>query len=164
MSETKGTEEKKNLTTTHKILIIGFASLIVAVGIVGYIIWNNLNKPAPVIVYKAEKIGNYVIDESNFEEIIGDMVKRRDDGMYEVTMNTSWNFSNGTSKSSDAYVANALSNSQPMFFEVFLSDTDELIYTSTVLPVGTKLKELKLDNDLGKGTYPAICKYNLLDE
>ncbi len=154
----EGSVIKKKLTKTQKIMIVGFSVMSVAIVVTGILIYMALNKKEP------EPTGSYVIDESNYEEIAGEMYDRLQSGMYEVTMNAIWHFDNGEEASSDAYVANAKSNNSPVFFEVFLSDTDELVYTSTVLPVGTKLKELKLDKPLEKGSYDAICKYNLLDE
>ncbi len=154
----EGSVVKKKLTKTQKILIAGFGVISVAIVVAGILIYMALNKKEP------EPAGSYVIDESNYEDVVDEMYDRLQAGMYEVTMNAIWHFDNGKVASSDAYVANAKSNNSPVFFEVFLKDTDELVYTSTVLPVGTKLKELKLDKPLEKGSYEAICKYNLLDE
>ena len=158
-SEVSNSEVKKKLSKTQKIMIFGFGMLSIAIVAAGILIYLALIKEE-----EPTASGNYVIDESNYEQVIGDMNEKLQNGMYEVTMNAVWNFDNGDSASSDAYVENASSNRTPVFFEVYLKDTDELIYTSTVLPVGTKLKELKLDKPLEKGTYDAICKYNLLDE
>lgn len=145
-------KKKKRLSKTQIILIIGFICILLAIGIVAFL-----------ILHKDDSEGNLVIDDSNLEDVESQLSETVKDGMFEVNMNTTWNFPNGTSASSDAYVANGDANTHPISFEVLLDGTD-VIYSSTVIPVGKQIKEIILDKDLPAGTYQAVCMYHLLNE
>jgi hypothetical protein len=75
-----------------------------------------------------------------------------------------WTFENGAAESRDAYVANSVNNTHPICFDVYLEDTEELLYSSPVLPVGTDLKNIKLDQELPAGEYKATVMYSLLKD
>lgn len=109
---------------------------------------------------------NVVVNKENVEELIEDLSEeeRIQPGNYEVTMNTTWNFENGSSTSSNAYVANSEANTNDVYFDVLLADTGENILKSPVLPVGSHLEEVKLDKALKKGTYDCVIVYSLIDE
>jgi hypothetical protein len=109
---------------------------------------------------------NVVVNKENVEELIEDLSEeqRVQPGNYEVTMNTTWNFENGSSVSSNAYVANSEANTNDVYFDVFLSDTGENILKSPVLPIGSHLEEVKLDKALKKGTYDCVIVYSLIDK
>ena len=53
---------------------------------------------------------------------------------------------------------------KPIRCEVKRLDTDEVIFSTGVLPVGAELPPFKLDVDLEAGTYDAMCVVYLLDE
>jgi hypothetical protein len=57
-----------------------------------------------------------------------------------------------------------LSNSNTVNFTVTRNDTGATIYTSPYIPVGSSLSNIKLeDEEMGKGTYPCVVTYHLLD-
>lgn len=159
MEEKKEQGNKKELTTSQIILIVGFLCVIAAVLIVGFFIYKSM-RPQP---QETVATGSLVVDESNLETITQDMQSRVDDSMFETNMNVVWNFPDGESPSDDAYVANAGSNHYAISFEVLLDGT-EVIFTSGVIPVGKRIKEIKLDKDLPAGSYEAVCMYHLLRE
>lgn len=109
---------------------------------------------------------NVVVNEKNAEEIASAMIgeQRTPIGSYEVTMNTTWNFNDGKSASDNAYVKNAVSNTNSVYFDVVRTDTNETILESPILPVGAYLKEVTLDKELPAGTYDCVCTYHLIDE
>lgn len=146
--------KKGKLTLTHIILIIGFLILLIVVCVIGYQLLKPREEPTG--------IGALVVDESNLVEIQEQIDYKEDAGMFEVNMNTIWNFPNGNSASSDAYLANGAANRLPISFEIILDE--EVIYTSTVIPVGNKIKEIVLDKDLEAGIYEAVCRYTLWNE
>lgn len=80
-------------------------------------------------------------------------------------MNMIWTFPSGSDTSNNAEIGNSINNMYECYFEVFL-DNDErtFLYSSPVLPVGTRLDQLKLNQVLPDGTYEAICTYHLLDK
>lgn len=158
-------DKVKNTKSTKAIVTMGILIVIVLVAGFSIILKQMAAAPAPegpTVVN--EGVGNYVIDESNLEEIKDEMAEKMEEGMFSTEMNLLWHFPTAKEPSSDAYVGNSEANNSPVFFEIYLADTQELVYTSTVLPVGSKLKELKLDRELAVGEYEAVCKFNLLDE
>jgi len=85
-------------------------------------------------------------------------------GSYRAKMSSDWVFADGTSASENAYVENAVANRHDVYFDIILSDTNERIYASPVLPIGSHLKAITLDKDLDAGTYDCIVEYHLVDE
>ena len=85
-------------------------------------------------------------------------------GSYEVNMNTEWEFENGQSASSNAYIGNSVSNSNAMYFDITRSDTGEIIYSSPIIPVGSYLEQIVLDKELPAGTYACVVDYHLVDD
>ena len=110
---------------------------------------------------------NVVINEENAEEMAVEILNREEamvPGTYEVTMNSTWNFQDGTSISDNAYVENSTANTNSVYFDLQLDDTGNIIYESPVIPVGSYLKDIKLDTDLDAGTYECTLTYHLVDE
>lgn len=158
--EEQNNGKKKGLSTNQIIIIIGFVCLIAVIAAAGFLILQKLNtQPAPAV----QQSGNLVIDENNLQEVEDALIQEVADGMFEVNMNTEWSFPNGESASTDAYIANGVSNHYPISFEILINDT-EVVYSSTVIPVGKQIKEIKLDTPLEAGTYNAVCYYHLWKE
>lgn len=149
---------KKGLTTSQKIMIAGFAVLILVIASASVIIYKALQKPAETAA------GNLIVDESNLSTIGQQLEESIQDGMFEVNMNTTWTFPDALSPSGDAYIANSTANHYPISFDILLGEEQEIIYSSSVIPVGSQIKEIKLDKELEPGTYSAICFYHLWKE
>ena len=103
-----------------------------------------------------------VLDETTASNVYEEMRQEVEEGMFECNMSMEWNFENGTTESKDACVINSSNNTFPIYFDVYLKDSDELIYSSPVIPVGGQLTDFKLDQSLPAGTYKAVCKYSLI--
>lgn len=102
-----------------------------------------------------------VVTEDNVDDVINAMDKPVKDGYYDVTMSTKWVFDGN---SSDAYVENSKSNTRTVYFDVNLSDTKELVYSSPYIPVGKKMKGFALKSKLAPGAYDAYVTYHLVDD
>lgn len=161
-----GTAKEKKKGTG---LLVFFLVLIIAALAVTVVVLFNKNKEnasdVATISEPAEK-RNVVVNKENIDEIIENLDEedKTPIGSYEVTMNTTWNFANGSTASKNAYVENDETNTHDVYFDVFLSETGENIYKSPVLPIGTYLKDIKLDKELQKGVYDCIVTYSLVDE
>ena len=109
---------------------------------------------------------NVVVTPDNVQEVVKAMEEEDvvQAGSYEVTMNTTWNFKDGASASENAYVENAVSNTNDVYFDITLADTEENIYSSPVLPIGSHLEDITLDKALEAGTYDCVITYTLIDE
>lgn len=104
------------------------------------------------------------VDETNTDTVMEDMGDKVAEGMFECNMTTSWVFEDGKSESPNAYVANVENNLHTIYFDVYDNATEELLYSSPMLPVGTELRNIKLEKELQKGEYDAVVMYTLVNE
>ena len=79
-------------------------------------------------------------------------------------MNSTWDFARGDAPSDNAYVENVEANTNSVYFDVVRTDTDETIFESPILPVGSYLENITLDSNLSAGTYECLVTYHILDE
>lgn len=108
---------------------------------------------------------NVVVTPDNVDEVLAEIEDTKVQmGQYEVIMNSTWEFDNGTSASTNAYVENSTANTNDVYFDVIRKDTNETIYQSPIIPIGSHLDEITLDTALSAGTYPCMLTYHLLDE
>lgn len=133
--------------------------IVVLLVVVAYLLMNRQEDEEP-----ANR--NVVVNEDNVEEILAQMEEKESVpvGYYETTMNSTWHFENGNAPSDNAYVENATTNTNAVYFDVIRVDTEEVIYESPILPVGSHLENISLDAELPSGTYDCLVTYHLLDE
>ncbi len=105
-----------------------------------------------------------IVTEDNVEEIREQMESAVEDAYYETSMTNDWTFENGKATSNDAFIENPSSNKRMVYFDVNLSDSEKLVYSSPYIPVGESLQGIKLKENLKKGDYPAIVTYHLVDD
>lgn len=108
---------------------------------------------------------NKVVTPDNLDEMIYALndYEIAPEGSYEIEMSTLWNFPSSKMASPDAYIGNSLYNRNPVYFTIVLKETNEELYQSPILPIGSSLEKIKLDADFEKGNYNCILIYHLLD-
>jgi hypothetical protein len=143
------------LTTKHIILILGIL-VVVCAAVVAAIVLTREAPPA--------QTGARVIDESNIEEITAEIEEKVAKGMFETHMTTIWTFPDGASPSSDAVMGNSPNNNYPFWFELSLYSTGEVVYSSSLLPVGSQIAEIVLEKDLDAGTYDTLLTIHMVEE
>jgi len=157
------------LTINQVILILGIVAII-AIAVVAAVV---LTRPKPSdnspdnitdINSGYKPIGNLIVDEDNLAEIEREVSERVAKGRFETHMNTTWTFPDGKSASTDAVMGNSVNNNYPFWFEIVLPGTEEPIFTSSLLPVGSQLAEIKLDTPLEQGEYQATIYVHMVDE
>ncbi len=104
------------------------------------------------------------VTEEEGKEIVDNMENKVADGMFQCIMTTTWSFADGESASPNAYVENAPANKYTFYFDVYLADTDEKVYSSPLVPVGASVKNIKFDKDLDAGEYSMRVQYTMVDE
>lgn len=139
----------------RKVIIIAFVVLCAAL-VVCVVLLLQKTKP--------KELDRGFVDESNKDTVMEDMGDKVAEGMFECKMTTSWVFEDGKSESPNAYVANVENNLHTIYFDVYEKATEELLYSSPMLPVGTELDNIKLEKELQKGEYDAVVMYTLVDE
>ena len=135
--------------------VVTFVVVLAVAGILIYRLWPK------------DDPRNVVVNNSNVDDVLVDMgdTKLVEPGYYTVTMNNEWHFADGIAASEDAYVENVESNTNDVYFDIFLnSDKDNAVYKSPVIPRGSYLEEITLDKDLDPGTYDCVCIYHLIDD
>jgi hypothetical protein len=161
MENRNNTATAKGLTTKKIILILGIVVIVCAAAVTVIL----LTRPSLTgIADNNTPIGNLVVDENNLEQIKKELDEKVAKGMFETHMNTTWTFPDGQSASVDAVMGNSVNNNYPFWFELTLAGAKEVIYTSSILPVGSQLAEIVLDTPLDKGTYPATVYIHMVDE
>ena len=154
MSQENTATPKKGLTTKHVVLILGTVVIICAAVLIAIFLLKD----------KPEETGIGIITESNVEQIQGETREKVAKGMFMTHMNTTWTFPDGKSPSKDAVMGNASGNNYPFWFSLTLEDSDETLFESGLLPLGTQIGEIKLNKNLDKGTYPALVTVHMVDE
>lgn len=156
--------ERKSGRSTKGGKIVLAVCVVVIIVLLGVVIYLLINRQEPEEDQPASR--NVVVNEDNVEEVLTQLQEqqRTAPGYYEVMMNTTWNFPNGEEPSSNAYVKNVETNTNSVYFDVTLADTEETILASPILPVGSYLDNITLDTALSAGTYDCLCTYHLLDD
>lgn len=83
---------------------------------------------------------------------------------YTVTQNSEWHFSANSGESTDAYVENSTDNETPVYIDLLVDETGEIVYSSPVLELGASMKGFVLDKPLEKGEYECTVVYHLVDD
>lgn len=154
MSNQKTSE---NQSKKKVIIITAFVILLVAL-VVCVVLLLKRNEEAK------DPLERGFVEEDNADDIMDDMADKVAEGMFECKMSTTWTFEDADSVSQNAYVANVESNRYTICFDVYQTDTNELLYSSPLLPVGTELNDVKLEKELSAGDYDAVVMYTLVDE
>ena len=123
-------------------------------------------------------------DEADTDEIIAGLNEKVEEGMINISMNTSPVFADGTSKGSlmivneevnnypqfadgtskgSLMIVNEEVNNYPQVVEISRDDTGELIYKSGAIPVGSKIESAKPSVDLDPGTYKCTALFYNVD-
>lgn len=159
-------ENAKTSSQSNKIILIVGAIVIVALLVVILILLLGKKQDTNNTAQQEEKRA-VVVSQDKAEEIAEEMIQEEyvAPGYYEAVMSTTWHFANGDAGSEDSYVENITTNTNDVYFDLFVSDDEEhAIYESPVIPRGEKLENIKLDKKLSAGTYDCVLIYHLVDE
>lgn len=143
-------------------LILSLSCIVLLAGVIVYLVFFRDTEPEP----EGRTLRDVVVAEDTVGEIMDEMMSREPvrAGNYIATMTNEWHFPNGKSASADAYVENDPSNNSPVYFDLELEETGEILYESPVLPLGTHIENFALDKELSQGTYPCVIVYHLIDD
>lgn len=113
------------------------------------------------IVYDSDAIegGWNEVDE---DKIIAALNEKVEEGMINISMNTSPSFADGTSVG-NLMIVNEGINRYPQVVEITRNDTGESIYKSGAIPVGSKIEKAKLSINLDAGTYECTAMFYNVD-
>ena len=101
-------------------------------------------------------------DEADLDAIRDSLNEKVEEGMINISMNTSPVFSDGESTGS-LMIVNEDINRYPINVEITRNDNGEVIYTSKAVPVGSQIEADTLDVDLPAGVYECTAMFFNLD-
>ncbi len=142
-------------------LVVIIAVVLILVGGTGLFLLVSSSKNQPAA---GSQDRDMVVTPENVNDILAQVNQHNSDASYTTSMNVDWYFENGTSASSNSYIENPAKNSRTVYFDVLLKDTQELVYTSPYIPVGSRVEHIALQSNLSAGVYPAVCVYHLVDD
>ena len=144
-------------------------SLVLLVGAGIFLAVRLLHKPADAaladsksgIIYDSSAVeGGW--DNLSPEEIAEKLNEKVAEGMINISMNTAPYFENGTAEG-NVMIVNEAINNYPQQVEFIRNDTQEVIYQSKAIPVGSKIERAALDMELPAGTYECTAMFHNLD-
>ena len=157
---------KKKLNT---VVSLGVAAVLLAgSAMMAVHFWENTDKPADVI---DDTSAGLVFDEAaveggweqlSQEEIEDRLNNQLEEGMINISMNTSPYYEDGCSLG-NLMIVNEAINRYPQKVQIIRNDTEEVIYTSGAIAVGSKIEAAALDVDLNAGTYECTALFHNLD-
>ena len=101
-------------------------------------------------------------DNLSPEEIAEKLNEKVAEGMINISMNTAPYFENGTTDG-NLMIVNESINNYPQKVQIIRNDTQEVIYESGAIAVGSKIERAKLDSALPAGTYECTAYFHNLD-
>lgn len=104
------------------------------------------------------------VNENNAEEMASEMAKKLEEGMFECKMSIYWTFDDAQSASPNSYVANVENNRYTLYFDLIDPVTQEVYYSSPLVPVGSEIRNIKLDKALPAGEHEMQVQYTMVDD
>ena len=156
-------------THSKDITVYAIIFLVLLVGAGIFLAVELLHKPADTalassqsgIVYDSSAVeGGW--DNLSPEEIAERLNQKVEEGMINISMNTAPYFENGTAEG-NVMIVNEDINLYPQQVEFIRNDTQEVIYQSKAIPVGSKIERAALDVELPAGTYECTAMFHNLD-
>ena len=150
-------------------VVLAVAFLVCAIGAGIFLITRLVSKPLTKedargqtgIVYDSSAVeGGW--DNLSPEEIAEKLNEKVAEGMINISMNTAPYFENGTAEG-NVMIVNEAINNYPQQVEFIRNDTQEVIYQSKAIPVGSKIERAALDVELPAGTYECTAMFHNLD-
>ncbi len=161
-------ENRDAKSRTIVIISVAAVALLVALGI--YSIVHMLHKPASAeesvqssgLIYDASAVeGGW--ETLSQEEIEASLNAKVQEGMINISMNTAPVFPDGQSEG-NLMIVNELINNYPQQVQIVRNDTEEVIYTSGAIPVGSKIEKARLQVELEAGTYECTAYFHNLSD
>ena len=97
-------------------------------------------------------------NEADLDQIVDGLNQKVEEGMINISMNTSPSFEDGSAEG-NLMIVNESVNRYPQVVEITRNDTGDQIYKSGAIPVGSKIERAKLDVDLDAGTYECTALF-----
>ena len=150
-------------------VVLAVAFLVCAIGAGIFLITRLVSKPLTketargqtgIVSDSSAGAGGW--DNLSPEEIAEKLNEKVAEGMINISMNTAPYFENGASEG-NVLIVNEAINNYPQQVAFIRNDTQEVIYQSKAIPVGSKIERAALDVELPAGTYECTAMFHNLD-
>ena len=150
-------------------VVLAVAFLVCAIGAGIFLITRLVSKPlskeearakAGIVYDLSATEGGW--DNLSPEEIAEKLNEKVAEGMINISMNTAPYFEDGKAEG-NVMIVNESINNYPQQVEFIRNDTQEVIYQSKAIPVGSKIERAALDVELPAGTYECTAMFHNLD-
>lgn len=158
------TQNKKNSTIVQKVLIVALFIIIIigAIFILSKI--KKVNQPNEINNNGLKTYESNIIldDPETLQDEYDKMVEKAKEGRMALEMKTVASSDDG--KNFICYLGNAKSNSYDMYMVLYLDSTQEEIYRTGLLPVGSRIESFELEKALEPGEHTATIVYNQVED
>ena len=156
------TERKKKLILLPLVLVTLFLALAVRCGSEGPVHQEDAGTASDTVLEMDENAEQGGLVTRSQEEIQEELNQKVEEGMINISMNTSPTFPNGREKG-NLLIVNSEINRYPQIVYILRKDTGEEIYRSKGIPVGSKIEYAPLDVELPAGVYDCVAYFNNVD-
>lgn len=165
-------KSKKTVSKTVVcISIVAVAVIAVLVGVIVYLVTSPVPELSsqpygfPPVGHRIPGPQGHVLTPENMGQLIEQLEEvALEDRSYTVSKSNNWVFETALTPSGNARVSNLEQNSRTVFFDLLLSETMEVIFTSPFLPLGSSLEGFALDRDIGAGIHDTLLVIYLVDD
>lgn len=156
--------EKKKSTKILWIVLLVFLLVVTAAGASVFAVitlQKNAAKQQPqsTLVYEANVVTN---DADALQKAVDALAEQVKEGQMALEMQTQAFSTDG--QHFTCYLGNGAGNQYDMFLVLYRDDTQEEIYRSGLIPVGSHIEAFDLDTPLPAGNYDITLVYNQVEE
>ena len=164
-------ETKYNRKQTYSIILM-VAAIVIVVIIIALLLRGCENRNKEPVQTQTLSAGTGIVydsgavqggwNEADLDAIVRGLNAKVEEGMINISMNTSPYFENGSAPG-NLMIVNEGVNRYPQVVEIVRNDTNETIYKSGAIPVGSKIESAKLNTVLSAGTYECTAMFYNVD-
>ena len=152
---------KTNNKCNHGVVVVILLLFLILAGAFLFATMDNSGSEVSGIIYDSNAtVGGW--EETNTEAIVDSLNEKVEQGMINISMNTTPVFSDGMS-AGNLMIVNEGINNYPQVVTIVRNDTNETIYQSNAIPVGSKIEQAELTVDLDAGTYECTALFYNVD-
>lgn len=159
MEQTPVVKKKSSKKLVFLFLIIIVIAAIIAVAAIVKIKHGNDSDSDGTLQYEA----NVITDSSeDFQAAMDEMVEKAKEGQMSLEMQTEAYSKDG--KKFTCYLANSNKNNYDMFMVLYDDETEQEIYRTGLIPIGSRIEEFELEEPLEKGTHLITIVFNQVEK
>ena len=152
---------KTNNKCNHGVVVVILLLFLILAGAFLFATMDNSDSEVSGIIYDSNAtVGGW--EETDTETIVDSLNEKVEQGMINISMNTTPVFSDGMS-AGNLMIVNEGINNYPQVVTIVRNDTNETIYQSNAIPVGSKIEQAELTVDLDAGTYECTALFYNVD-